>query len=31
LSMLIALAALMVSDWLERKALRRIGQGLEHD
>jgi molybdate transport system permease protein len=31
LSMLIALAALMVSDWLERKALRRIGQGLDHD
>jgi molybdate transport system permease protein len=31
LSMLIALAALMVSDWLERKALRRIGQGLKHD
>jgi molybdate transport system permease protein len=31
LSMLIAIAALMVSDWLERKALRRIGQGLEHD
>jgi molybdate transport system permease protein len=31
LSMFIALAALMVSDWLERKALRRIGQGLDHD
>jgi molybdate transport system permease protein len=31
LSMLIALGALMLSDLLERKALRRIGQGLTHD
>lgn len=31
LSMLIALGALMLSDLLERKALRRIGQGIAHD
>jgi len=31
LSMLIALGALMLSDLLERKALRRIGQGVAHD
>lgn len=31
LSMLIALGALMLSDLLERKALRRSGQGIAHD
>jgi len=31
LSMLIALGALMLSDLLERKALRRIGHGIAHD
>jgi molybdate transport system permease protein len=30
LSMLIALGAMMLSDILERKALRRIGQGIQH-